>query len=295
LRILVDADSIVYTVGFASQTSDYDVHVFDADGELADRTQVQGLDELGALTSQLPEGYTLEHEPLVTESPLEHALGSTKKTLHSIEDALREHGIPLSTPLDLFLTGKGNYRDQYAKVRGYKANRKDAPRPVHYDAIREYLIRQWGATVVSGIEADDAVATIANTYDYDPEQVCIVSCDKDLTTVPGRLYNFRRRTMVVLSEAEARGNFYRQMITGDVTDNVMGVYKSGPKAAAGIVDDRETERSQAQKVLTEFDYSRSRKGCPYADRDARDVMTETGILLHMQRTPGEIWAIPEGV
>lgn len=298
MKVLVDADSLVYLVGFAGQSSDYDVYILKGEKEAPDiveRIQVKGLDEVRLIEEQLSLDEWMEVSPIITEEPLEFVLANVKRTLLSIEHALRvEHKLSFHK-LDLFLTGSGNYREEYAKVKIYKGNRLDAARPVHYEAIREYLVRRWDATIVHGIEADDIVATHAACLNYDPEKVCIVSCDKDLTTVPGRLYNFRRREMKVLSPADARLNFYRQLLTGDPTDNVPGCFRSGKKAAEVLVTQSMTEKEMAESVLAEYEESLKRTGCPYADRTARDVMTEMGVLLHMQRKTGEIWRIPEGV
>lgn len=292
MKVVLDSDGLVYLVGFSCQSSDYRVTVLDDKDEVQDVLIVSGLGEVRALESQLKEGERIETDPLTTEEPLEHALGSTKRSLLAIEHALRvEHGLSF-LKMELFLTGTGNYRDEYAKIRGYKANRAGVPRPVHYEAIRSYMITRWGATVVDGIEADDAVATIAHAHQYDPEKVCIVSPDKDLLTVPGRLYNSRTRKMRIISPDDARLAFYRQMLTGDVTDNVLGCFRCGEKSAEKIVVQSQTEVESAEAVLQEFEASLKRAGCPYADRTARDVMRETGILLHMQRTPGEIWELP---
>ena len=300
MKIVVDADGLVYLVGFAHQSSDYRVAILGADDKLLDVSVVSGLEEVRALESQLVEGERIELEHLVTEEPLEYALASTKRSLLSIEHALRvEHGLHFDR-MDLYLTGKENYRDKYARIRPYKGNREKVSRPVHYEAIRAYLKTRWGAEVVEGIEADDAVATLAHNYDYDPERICIVSPDKDLLTVPGRLYNFRKRgkrdAMRVLTPNEARVNFYRQMLVGDPTDNVLGCYKTGAKSAGKIVTMSQTEVESAQAVLDEFRASVGRKGCPYAETHRpEEAMMETGILLHMQRRAGEIWRIPDGV
>lgn len=294
-KVVVDADGLVYLVGFAGQSSDYRVTVLRGD-EVADVTIVSGLDEVRAIESQLEDGERIELEHLVTEEPLEYTLASAKRTLLSIEHALRvDHGLSFDK-MDLYLTGKVNYRDDYARIRPYKGNREKVSRPVHYEAVRAYLTNRWGATTVEGIEADDAVATLAAGLEYDPERVCIVSPDKDLTTVPGRLYNFRKRKMRVITPSEARLNFYRQMLVGDPTDNVLGCYKTGAKTASSIVTASQTEVESAQAVLDEFRASVGRKGCPYAlTHRPEEAMMETGILLHMQRRPGEIWRIPDGV
>jgi hypothetical protein len=296
MKVVIDADGLVYLVGFASQSSDYRVTILDEKDEVQDMVVVSGLEEVRALDAQLEDGERIEMDHLVTEEPLVNALGSTKRTLLSIEHALRvDHGLHFDR-MDLYLTGHTNYRDVYARIRPYKGNRTKIARPVHYEAIRAYMRNRWNAEVVEGIEADDAVATLAHLYEYDPERICIVSPDKDLTTVPGRLYNFRKRKMAIISPEQARLNFYRQMLTGDTTDNVLGCYKTGAKSAAVLVTASQTEIESAQAVLDEFRASVKRKGCPYAETHRpEEAMMETGILLHMQRRPGEIWRIPEGV
>lgn len=303
MKVVVDADGLVYRVGFASQSSDYRVTVLNEADEVQDVIVVSGLEEVRALEAELRDGERVELDHLVTEEPLENALGSTKRTLLSIEHALRvKHNLSFDR-MDLFLTGSENYRDQYARIRPYKGNRAKVSRPVHYEAIRAYLINRWGATVVEGIEADDAVATLAAAHDYDPERVCIVSPDKDLTTVPGRLYSpFRKGKKVpldamrILTPDQARVNFYRQMLVGDTTDNVLGCFKVGPKLAGTVVTMSQTEVESAQAVLDQFRASVLRPDCPYRDTHRpEEAMMETGILLHMQRKPGEIWRIPDGV
>lgn len=300
MKIVIDADGLVYLVGFAHQSSDYRVAILDESDKLVDVSVVSGLEEARALESQLAEGERIELEHLVTEEPLEYALASTKRSLLAIEHALRsEYGLHFDR-MDLYLTGKENFRDRYARIRPYKGNREKVSRPVHYEAIRAYLCNRWGAEVVEGIEADDAVATLAHSHEYDPDRICIVSPDKDLLTVPGRLYNFRKRgkrdAMRILTPNEARVNFYRQMLVGDPTDNVLGCYKTGAKSAGKIVTMSQTEVESAQAVLDEFRASVGRKGCPYAETHRpEEAMMETGILLHMQRWSGQIWRIPDGV
>ena len=76
--------------------------------------------------------------------------------------------------LEVFLTGKGNFR--YDLSPTYKANRKDTPRPEHLGLVREHLVEAWDAVVSSGQEADDLIAIRATELAYD---CTIVSTDKD--------------------------------------------------------------------------------------------------------------------
>lgn len=230
---------------------------------------------------------------VVVAEPVENALAMTKRALETIYEELNswlgQSGERVAE-LTLYLTGKDNFRDKLATIRGYKANRKDKPKPVHYKAIRDYMVRVWGATVVEGYEADDALAMGAHALDYDPERVCIISVDKDLKTVPGLLYSPKKKESFLISAEEARANFYRQMITGDSSDNILGVYKAGAKAAEAITEDM-SEEVMWLYVLSLFEKSTERKGCPYSEY--RKAAIETGRLLHLWRYPGDAWEPPD--
>jgi hypothetical protein len=52
----------------------------------------------------------------------------------------------------VYLTGKGNFRNDVAVTAPYKGNRKDKEKPVHLEAIRKYLIEDWNAVVSEGEE-----------------------------------------------------------------------------------------------------------------------------------------------
>lgn len=292
MRVLVDSDGLVYSIGFANQSADYRVSILAGD-RLLDVQVVSGLDEVKALDSQLDEGEHLEVEPLITPAPLEHALGGMKRSLLAIEERLRGMGMKF-TKLEPYLTGSGNFRDDIARIRPYKGNREKVSRPVHYDALRAYLETRWGATVVEGIEADDAVAMVAAAHEY--AGVCIVSPDKDLRQVPGPLYNPRTEELTVISPSAARCFFYRQMLAGDSVDNVLGAYKCGTKRAESLVTGSQSEVESAQAVLDEFRESVERRGCPYAKTHRpEEAMLETGRLLHLLRSPDDKWNIPKEV
>jgi len=104
----------------------------------------------------------------------------------------------------VYLTGEGNFREEIAQRRPYKEDRKDAEKPVLYEAIGSYLVDEWAAIVVNGMEADDALAIeqtnslayscIEGTDDYvlDPEFCDTIICtlDKDLRQVEGWHYSW---------------------------------------------------------------------------------------------------------
>lgn len=254
MRVLVDSDVMAYACGFASQ----------------------GKNEAGEIIAE----------------PVANALALAKTSLTAIYEEvnawLGQSGERVDH-LELYLTGKGNFREQIATIRGYKANRIGKPKPVHFQAIRDYLVNHWGATVVNGMEADDALAIEACKEGYDADRVMIASVDKDLKTVPGLLYSFKKKEAELITEQEALVNFYRQMVTGDSSDNILGVYKAGKKAAEEITEDM-LPIELWNVVLTMFKASTGKPGCPYTDPLAAAI--ETGRLLHLLREPNEVWSPP---
>lgn len=113
-------------------------------------------------------------------------------------------------------------------------------RPVHYDALTEYLLEHWGAIEVVGSEVDDKLATsLAKSKD----SVCC-SIDKDLLQVPGNHFNFVTNEFTyVRPEPDYAGYltaingkffgtgfiwFCAQMLLGDSADHIQGLYGYGP-------------------------------------------------------------------
>ena len=146
-----------------------------------------------------------------------------------------------------YITGKGNYRNELAVTEPYKGNRKDAKRPQHYDAIRKHLQRL-GAELVEGSEADDAVATEATKTGG-----WIVSIDKDLDQVAGWHYNFVKHEEYYVTEEEGLRNLFTQVLTGDRTDNIIGLKGIGPKKAEKLLQDCKTEREYYDACLKAYD------------------------------------------
>jgi hypothetical protein len=146
-----------------------------------------------------------------------------------------------------YITGKGNYRNDIAVTEPYKGNRKDAKKPVHYEAIRKHLQRL-GAELVEGQEADDAVAIEATKTGG-----WIVSIDKDLDQVAGWHYNFVKREEYYVTEEEGLRNLFIQVLTGDRIDNIIGLKGIGPVKAKKLLQDCKTEREYYDACLKAYD------------------------------------------
>jgi hypothetical protein len=289
-RVVVDADYLVYSCGFATEHGRWDVSVVRPDGS-TDEAIFEDRDAAQAWIDAEPEGAVSTMERIVEAEPLDHALHLVNRTLNAVDSKLTESGVKFDR-LELYITGSGNFRESLATIKGYKANRSKLHRPVHYDALRRFLKNRWGAEEVSGMEADDAVAMAAHAAGYSGERIIIVTVDKDLLTVPGRQYNFRTKKIVDVLEEEARTNFYRQLLTGDAVDNVGGCWKTGATAAEKAIGPDMNEEEMYDAALALYAKSLGVKGCPYTNMSAEEALLENARLLHLRRSLHDVWVPP---
>jgi hypothetical protein len=286
-RVLVDSDVFAYACGGATQKTRYDVSAVDVGDLLIDEAILDSMQEVKAWQAEFPEGTVFSVAKLVEAEPVSHALQMVNVSIRAIEEEVARAGIEYDR-LELFLTGKGNFRERIATIKGYKANRDRNERPVHYQAIRDFLTSRYGAVTVEGYEADDALSMAA----FADPTVVIVSGDKDLKNVPGRNYNARTRTWTTITKEAALVHFYRQLVTGDTVDNIGGCFKSGPAVAEKSITEDMSEYAMYARCLELYQDSLGRKGCPYVEMGAEAALLENARLLHLLRHPGDVWHPP---
>lgn len=172
-----------------------------------------------------------------------------------------------------YLTGSGNFRNDIATMLPYKGQRK-GEKPQHYALIREYLNKAWNFEIVNGIEADDAVATEATATD---EPFFIVAVDKDFKQLGGMWhYNWVKKEQYYIDEWSGVVNLYKQVVVGDVIDNIIGVRGIGDKKADKLFAECETEKDLYAK-------------CVEAWKGEEAPVIENLKLLYLQRHAGDIW------
>ena len=116
----------------------------------------------------------------------------------------------------------------------YKANRAEKRKPLCYTALREYAL-SCGVSY-PGIEADDLMGILPT--ERTKEDRIIVSLDKDMRTIPGKLYLIRPRgepEKLIIDEDSADLWFHKQILMGDATDNIPGLAGVGPVKADKIL------------------------------------------------------------
>lgn len=138
----------------------------------------------------------------------------------------------------IFLTGPSNFRHRI--YPSYKAHRKHLPKPEYLGALRDFLVREWGATVCQQYEADDALSIHASNPD-----TIVCSTDKDTLQIVGQHYNFVREEFLSISPRQAALHLWSQLLVGDRADNHKGIAGIGPAKAERILRDLSPEEMQA--------------------------------------------------
>jgi DNA polymerase-1 len=176
----------------------------------------------------------------------------------------------------VFLTGSGNFRFDIAKSFPYKGNRSGVEKPIHLSVTRGRLVSKWGAVVSEGEEADDLIAIAAT--ELGPDTI-VASIDKDMLQIPCKHFNFTTGVWTTVTEFEGLRFFYKQILTGDRADNIMGLYRVGPVKAEKMLQDCDTEDELWDAVLKAYDGD-------------LDRVVENARLLWLRREEGQLWEPP---
>jgi hypothetical protein len=300
MQVIVDLDFLVYRAGFAAETRSYDVAVELPSGEIEQKLfspvsscakypdGASAGDVMKAYIATLPEGsHIISKETVISPEPESHALHIASEMIHNMLAAVKKELPKAKTKKPrMLLTGKRNYRYHIATIKPYKGNRDADTRPVHYDALRAYLIKHHKAEVIEGHEADDeaSIAMWSGTKHIDK---VLISQDKDLDQAPGMHFDPVKKVFYTITAQEADRAFWLQVLSGDATDNIPGCYKIGTTKAAKLIDSLDCH--PLMPVVAAYEESIAKHGNQYGGLSAADAMLETGRLVRMQRTPYELW------
>ena len=276
-HVNIDGDVICYAAGFASQANEFHVEgdVFETKKE----------------AEKFCDQYQLEHDIIdkrIIPEPIEFCLSTVKRMVKNIMD---KSG---STSYTVVLSGANNFRVSAATIQGYKANRSGTDKPIHYNAIRTYITEVLQHVVVDGEEADDYLSYRAVSHNE-----TIATIDKDLDNTSGWHYNWNCGRLYHVSERDADAHFWVQVLTGDPTDNIAGLYRlTGSKASKAMkleVQDAYDYKAMRKVVLETyaraFEKLANQMEVDYVtDEELHRIVSETGLLLWMRRQPDEMWS-----
>jgi DNA polymerase-1 len=117
----------------------------------------------------------------------------------------------------------------------YKANRANNRKPLGFARLREWAFTEYQCFMQEGLEADDILGI---WHTRNPKQhTIIVSDDKDMKTIPGKLYRRESGKWALqnITPIEADRFWMMQTLTGDTTDGYPGCPGIGPARAEKIL------------------------------------------------------------
>lgn len=204
---------------------------------------------------------------------------------HNLDNFLSSLLQKLNNPEhEFWITGNGNFR--HSVYPEYKANRLKTPRPQYLQVCREHIVREHGAHISDGCEADDMLG-IGQTQMQEQGIECMISSiDKDLLQVPGWHYipELKRKGVVIreattklVSPLDGLRFFYTQLLTGDPTDGIKGVAGIGKKGAERLLQNVNSEQEMYQICKDEYGFLEEMElnaKCLWLWRKMNDDVTE---------------------
>jgi|TARA_B110000114_G_C15010616_1_gene364614 DNA polymerase-1 len=145
------------------------------------------------------------------------------------KSALKVHDVVVT------FSGRNNFRRGVEPT--YKAGRKKTRKPVGYAAMVEWALKEFDSILVDELEADDVMGVLGS---IEGTKAIIVSDDKDMKSIPAKLFRPQSNERLDTTLAEADRCFLLQTLTGDVTDGYAGLKGVGPKSAEKILGARPT-------------------------------------------------------
>jgi DNA polymerase-1 len=128
------------------------------------------------------------------------------------------------------LSDKGNFRKELDST--YKGGRKKVRKPVGYLEMLRWVKKTYRWHIEPMLEADDVMGILGSAPNHN---TIVISDDKDLKSVPCKLFRPMSGEFQTINKAQADLWFYTQALTGDVTDGYAGCPSVGPKTAEKLL------------------------------------------------------------
>ena len=184
------------------------------------------------------------NDVILVTSDFSDAYGAAKRELTKLENKFGS----FSTMI-LFFSDSVNFRKKILpEYKGHR-NRK---KPCGYKRVINKLKEEYKVIIKPGLEADDTMGIYATRYTGN----MIVSPDKDMRQIPGKLYNFDD-VFTVSKEDGAKWHLI-QSCAGDQTDGYSGIPGIGVKRAEALFNEhgyswKTVVKAFKDKGLTEDD------------------------------------------
>lgn len=286
---VIDGDEIAYQIAAACETRSIKAtnSLNKESSSFKHRTELKKF--LHGL--EVPEGF-YDIEDVQVADELSNALHSVKVVVDNIKVACK------ADQIEIYISGKDNFRDSIPLPTKYKSNRTDSLRPILLTEIRAYLVKKYNAVVVDGAEVDDVVCYRMWDGYKSKQKIIGVTADKDACGSSGWLYNRDKMTepefidgfgeLYIDAKNKVRGKGrkwgYTQWIVGDSCDGYnpseIAKVKYGEKSAYKLLEPLKTDKECIQAV---YDLYKSwyPSEVKYADWQGNEVVTDVVGIMQM--------------
>ena len=206
-----------------------------------------------------------------------------KKGITKIDDIIKD--IVTQAYADdfmVYLKGESNFRNRI--IDDYKGHRSNEKPPL-FERLFSYLVREYNALESVDQEADDAIGIEAFRRMSMESKYIICTTDKDMKQIPGPHYNYHAKSRVGFNTTtdEADHFLYSQIISGDPTDNIKGLFRVGEKTAMKWLSSCTNNIESYEIVAQAWQNAHP--------EDWEQRMTECAQLVYIRRKPREMWQI----
>ena len=248
---VLDGDEIAYSISAACEKRSINVTNIKS-GQVSNfkhRTEMKKfLDGL-----EIPED-CFEVKDLQEPDDIANCLHSVKVVIENIKTKCK------ADKIEVYLSGKDNFRNTIPLPSQYKSNRKDTLKPVLLDEVRNYIQTKYKATIVNGQETDDKVSQRMFDGYKSKQKIIGVTVDKDAMQNAGWLFNRDKMeepefidgtlgSLWIDDKNKVRGKgrkwLYLQWIIGDKTDfydpTEICKVRYGEKSAYKLLNELQTD------------------------------------------------------
>lgn len=216
---------------------------------------------------------------------------------------------------------KPNFRNEVAKTRPYKGNRKN-PKPYHFDNLTHMMLWNY-STVLSenGLEADDEICIDNTILRKEGCEPIICSRDKDLRIAEGEHYSWEcgekqkalgptltdRLGFFIKEEGQpnAKGKvktkiigyglkfFYLQLLMGDAVDNIPGLPGWGEVKAYNLLKDIQSEKELFETVSDLYMSTLTKERNPRNDPFEGQPLQPDEVRKYWREQADLLWIVQE--
>lgn len=220
---LIDGDPLLYASCFATE---YNVWTHPTLGTFRRQRELENHVKLMFDDDEL-----VDWKSCLTSEKIIEPISHTYRAIDtSITNIIRKTG---ATDYRIYLKDRGDtFRDRLEYPVKYKGGRQE--KPSNFNEAKQYLAGLNNVVLVSGIEVDDALGI---NQDKTGNTTVICTIDKDLDMIPGLHWDMKNEGMIYhISVVQGEQNFWKQMLTGDRVDNIIGIKGLGPVTADKLIN-----------------------------------------------------------